>query len=285
MLMDIISLSQAIKELDFVLILTVIFILILLIIGLLIERHSLKRELQHTLYNQRDNVRHSWRNNFWQGISTEFIGAAMTAFMFGVILLVFQQYQIVENDKGDVILQMSSPDNSIAIEAVRIASQKGWLEDGTMIKADLFKANLKSAIIGSANMANAKLLFVNLEDADLRGANLAESNIRESFLKNAKLGEVDFTNSNLEGTKLEGADLHGANLAQANLDYSNLQGANFYNTKLEETKLYRAILPDGTLWTTEADMERFTNPDHPDYAETLEKINAIRAEMGLEPIE
>ena len=50
------------------------------------------------------------------------------------------------------------------------------------------------------------------------------------------------------------ADLASADLFGADLMYANLTGADF----AEDTRL-----PDGTHWTPDTDITRFTDPDHP----------------------
>jgi hypothetical protein len=52
-----------------------------------------------------------------------------------------------------------------------------------------------------------------------------------------------------------------ANLQGANLSYANLQGAVLEDAELNET----TILPDGTQWTPDTDLKRFTDPKHPNF--------------------
>ena len=47
---------------------------------------------------------------------------------------------------------------------------------------------------------------------------------------------------------------------------------------------YPAILPDGKAWTLDTDMSKFTDRQHAEYRETLEKINVISEEMGIDLI-
>jgi hypothetical protein len=66
--------------------------------------------------------------------------------------------------------------------------------------------------------------------------------------------------------------------------------ANLRDANLRDVKLIKydgsnpAILPDGIKWTIQEDMTRFTNPEHPEYLSTLEKINEIRKKLGCNPI-
>ena len=269
------SFMEAIRDLNLELMLTILLTLTLLIIGIWIGRYSLHREIQEARYHQRDNARQTWWDDFWQGLSTELFGAVITTLSFGVILLVFQQYQTIANDKTDLVLQMSSPNNAFAVEAVRVAGQKGWLFDGTLHDAQLIGANLEGVDLISANMRNANLFEINLQ-----GADLAEIHLEGADLRVANLQDTFMLFANLEGADLKHADLQRADLGEANLSGANLESAIIHDTNLED-----ATLPDGTVWTSGTDMERFTNADHPEYETTLVAINALRAEMGFTTIE
>ena len=252
-MIDTASFMEAIRDLNLELLLTILLTLALLIIGMWIGRYSLQREIQEARYHQRDAARQTWWDDFWQGISTELFGAVITTISFGVILLVFQQYQNVGNDKADLILQMGSPNNAFAVEAVRVAGQKGWLFDGTLKDAQLIGANLEGVDLISANMQGANLFEINLQDADLaeihlEGADLRFAELQESFMLFAIL---------------EGADLKGTNLQGADLGQTNLLGASLQSALFQDTNLSGATLPDGTIWTPETDMERFTDPRPP----------------------
>lgn len=112
------------------------------------------------------------------------------------------------NEKNGLIIKMSSPDNEIAEEAVRILRVKKWLFDGTLIKAKLKNANLMNVDLSDAN----------LEDANLSGASLEGSNLRKTNLANV----------NLCGTNLRNAkELSNTQLSQAN----SLKGATMVNGK------------------------------------------------------
>ncbi|MEL6526857.1 MAG: pentapeptide repeat-containing protein, partial [Chloroflexota bacterium] len=56
-------------------------------------------------------------------------------------------------------------------------------------------------------------------------------------------------------------------LKDGSLKDAYLSGAN-----LEGAYLSGAKLPDGTKWTQDTDMGRFTNPSHPEFEATLKKI-------------
>ena len=64
-------------------------------------------------------------------------------------------------------------------------------------------------------------------------------------------------------TSLFGADLRGANLTLANLMDTNLTRANLQNAVFRMTKFdMDTTLPDGSKWTPDTEMARFTDPKH-----------------------
>lgn len=136
---------------------------------------------------------------------------------------------------------MGSPDNGFAVEAVRQLRSLGWLEDGSLRGANLLEANLQKGFLRDANLQNVVLSGANMQYAFLFDANLQNAVLRWVNLQNAFLTE-------------------------ANLQNTNLVNANLQNTDLTDTKFNEfTILPDGTNWTSETDMSRFTDPNHPQF--------------------
>ncbi len=110
------------------------------------------------------------------------------------------------------------------------------------------------------------------DDGALKDAHLWDANLEGAHLWDANLQEADLIGANLQGT-----DLRWANLQEAHLEWAFLEGAN-----LRRANLKGATLPDETKYTERTDLDRFTDPYHPNFDETLEKILSIRQEMGLE---
>lgn len=61
--------------------------------------------------------------------------------------------------------------------------------------------------------------------------------------------------------RFQGANLEKANLEGANLYFANLMGARLNGARFDE----KTRLPDGTYWTADTTMLRFTNPTYPDF--------------------
>ncbi len=187
-----------------------------------------------------------------------------------------------ENDlKARLIREMGSSVNEVAIRAVEELRAKGWLSDGTLEHmkwknanlqdADLTRATLPYVNLGEANLKKAKFYEANLENACLWSANLQESNLRVVYLYNSDLWGAYLQNADLTGSYLKKANLRAVNLQQANLCAVTLTASNLTDAHLEGAILYdyqideTTILPDGTNWTAETDMSRFTNANHPQF--------------------
>ena len=135
---------------------------------------------------------------------------------------------------------------------------------------DMSGAGLQGASLQRANLAGAILDSANLAGSDLRGANL-----RKSILCRASLERADLSGANLGMSDLRLACLEHANLVRVNLNQTNMLGARLAGACIDDVDFAGAILPDGTQYTEETDLERFTDLDHPAFAATLRDVNAI----------
>ena len=165
------------------------------------------------------------------------------------------------------------------------------LKNANLHRANLIGANLQGAGLKDANLHEAFLYDVNLREANLTGANLQGTMLEQSQfneytilpdstkwtpdtdltqftdpnhphfwrgynLTGEKFKDADFRNANLHGVDLTGTSLQGADLSGA-----NMQGVFLMQTQFDET----TKLPDGTSWTDETNMTRFTDPEHPNF--------------------
>lgn len=209
----------------------------------------------------------------WAGLflnlGTELAGAVVTFILINRIIGGSEER---ERRKADLIARMGSRVNEVAVQAVEELRLHGWLTDGSLKRANLMGANLKGADLTCADLEGAAdLEEANLWKADLEGANLWKANLEWAILREADLAGADLTYANLKlaslgDAKLQGADLRGANLEWANLAGADLEGAylqaaDLWNTRFDET----TILPNGSKWTPDTDMARFTDADHPDF--------------------
>jgi len=129
--------------------------------------------------------------------------------------------------------------------------------------AELSGANLQQTNLGGVNLEDAKLIWSNLQMSEMSVANLRNAN-----LENANLQQVRLCDSSLRGAILVNANLSSADLGGADLLGANLRGAIVDNV-IWQYELYGMVtsvtLPDGTLWSDDTDITRFTDPTHPDF--------------------
>ena len=162
-----------------------------------------------------------------------------------LVVNVLYQRRDTEREKRRLILQMGSPDNAFALEAVRALRSYGWLSNGSLKEANLGKADLRNAFLVGVNLQEAFLGDANLQAADLRSARL-----QDAWLVGAKLQGAD-----LRKACLQGADLRKACLQEAKLRSANLQDADLGGANLQGANLARVEYNNDTAWP-----EGFTPP-------------------------
>lgn len=141
--------------------------------------------------------------------------------------------------------------------------------DGSQL-TDLSGANLESSSLCRASLANAIIRGANLRASKLQGANFRRAILFASDLKGA-----DLFRSNLGMADLRMACLEHANLRLANLSRANLAGAKLAGACLDQADLAGAILPDGTLFTDQSNLSKFTDSSNPEFLSTLSKVERI----------
>jgi hypothetical protein len=212
----------------------------------------------------------AWRTGDWEGLflnlGTEMLGAVAT---YVLLELFIGGRERREAKKAALIAQLGSSVKDVAVAAAEELQRHGWLYDGSLKWADLERANLQGAYLSDACLRRAWLPLANLQGADLSKANLKGADLSNADLQKAKLNKAGLVAANLFSANLQGATLKDAALQYARLEAANLQGATFsvYTT-----------LPDGTEWTLDTDMARFTDPDHPDFYCPL-KIDGVMTRM------
>jgi hypothetical protein len=126
-------------------------------------------------------------------LGTELIGAVATYALFELIIENRTRHQAeqraLEAKKAQLIAQMGSGVNDVAVAATEELRRRGWLTDGSLKSADLSRANLEGADLRNADLGGANLFRANLTRAELWGANLEGTNLSSANLRGAK---VDF---------------------------------------------------------------------------------------------
>jgi hypothetical protein len=174
----------------------------------------------------RDEDKRSWWADWQQGMSTEMTGALVATVLFGLALGYLE-----ERDTKETLQREYTRARLIYDMGSLDNSEARHAVERLRAQGWLTNRTLKDEVFIRANLRDA-----GLQAAYLRGA---------SF-ENATLTGADLTGANLLGTIFTGADLSHAQLAGA-----------FYDEK--------TVLPDGTFWTPDTDLARFTDPAHPDF--------------------
>lgn len=176
--------------------------------------------------------------SFVENLVPEAVGIAFTV----LILDRLNENRAREQLQDRLLREASGQANETAKAAIDWIRSEGWhtkpvslMEGHDFTRAKLDGAALWRSDLEGANFYKARLIGANIYQADLRNANLAFANLTQA--------------------DLIAADLRGA----------NLQGATIEQVKWHHFKHNGAILPDGSEWTAETDLERFTNPDHPQF--------------------
>lgn len=243
---------------------------------------------------------------YFTNLYTELISITVTISILDLLARKREERREIRQLKDRLIRDMRSQVNAVAIHAIeelRSQDEHNWLEDGTLqgqnlgganlAGADLEGANLQETYLGGANLEEAILESANLNGANLGSATLRAANLSSAHLDKANLGGVNLekailwntslldanldgtnlTNADLKGAKLQDAEIRGANLSNADLGYAHLEGANLQSANLTGADLRGAqfnsftVMPDGRDWTPETDVERFTNPQHPNFGQ------------------
>ncbi|MGJ3239602.1 MAG: pentapeptide repeat-containing protein [Anaerolineae bacterium] len=199
--------------------------------------------------------------DFSMNVLTEAIGVLGTV----LIVDILARYRAENERKQELIFQMGSDNNLIARSAVMLLKQRGWTKNGSLKNAQLGNTNLSDEDLVYANLEKTSFVWAtcvktNFSSANLRGADFYSANLEKAIFSGADLENSNFRGANLTGavfshTRLQNADLRSANMSEAFLMNADITGAN----------LEKSTLPDGTRWTSNTDMRRFTDPTHSDF--------------------
>lgn len=173
----------------------------------------------------------------YHNMHAEIVGIGITVLILGNA----DEYIRNKVEKRRLILQMGSPNNEFATEAVRMLKTKGWLFNEATNKINLAginlsKADLNETYLEHAYIVSAKLNWSNLGETHMKGANLSDSEINHSNLSfadcnGAVLNNASLRNSNLTFANLISADLHRVDFQNANIICTDLSPCRFDRCK------------------------------------------------------
>lgn len=230
-------------------------------------------------------------NDFYANTSTELGSIAITVIIIDKLARRRDRLEKQEEEFNKTVQKLKSSVNSLALEAMEELWTKGWLTDGSLHGQDLSRADLRGADFGHADLTRVRFSdqrygeakfdeTTRLPDNTFWKADTDMSKFTDpkhpyywrgyTLWKTYKQNE-DYRNSNLYGANLKHSTLYRVNFSGADMRYSNMQKANLSEANLMNAKLSNAlfdentILPDGKKWTPETDIQRYTDPEHPDF--------------------
>ncbi len=160
----------------------------------------------------------------------------------GILLLIgdrLVEKGLEERDQINLVLELGSFFNPVAVEAARRLKAQGWNYSRHLNGAYLVRANLQGAWLDHFNFRQAKLGYANLKN---------------TFLREADLESAILWNADLQGADLSKADLSYARFARANLQGARLAGANLHKAVILDEQLAvayslrGATMPDGSRY-------------------------------------
>jgi hypothetical protein len=203
----------------------------------------------------------AWQSGNWIGLArtvgAEMVGAGLIYLLLERVAGRIERHEV---EKALLTDQLGSRVREVAVGAAEKLRWHSWLHDGSLRGARLEKANLQRAYLWQSDLGEA-----NLGGANLQGADLGASVLKGANLGHADLREADLWQADLRGADLWLADLQSANLDAANLQCAYLRYANLREARLGQANLQGATLPDGRRWRPGVDMDRYTDPMHPDF--------------------
>lgn len=231
--------------------------------------------------SDRKSKKIDWHIDFWQGVSTEMVGAVITTILLTVIVSIVQDAADRETYRKDLIRNLGSSDNGFALQSVDLLREEGWLMDGTLAEISLTAADLRNADLSNANLTGVDLRFADLRGANLFNANLSNADLRYTLMQQVntrdlfdvddarqalrdklfdfeRLAEAPFnfaaiailqawaysTRANLQGADLRFADLSGSDLSFSDFSDAILLDARFNGANLFMVDLSGAIVSE-----------------------------------------
>lgn len=191
------------------------------------------------------------RTSYLTNLYTSILSIAVTVFVIDLLNRRRDEQRELKMEKQRLTRQLGSRVNTEALRAAEEFWEHEWIKDGTLREARLVGANLQGARFTMGELQGIDFSTANLQEASFVWANLENSLFAVTDLRQAKLQWANLKGANLWAAKLQGADLLRANLQEVKLIDAQFD---------EDT-----VLPDSNKWGADTDMNRFTDPQHPQF--------------------
>ncbi|MEX2030707.1 MAG: pentapeptide repeat-containing protein [Anaerolineales bacterium] len=167
-------------------------------------------------------------------IITDLFGIALAVFILDAMYRLRSDAEL----KKVLIAKLGSKNNAVATEAIHELKARGWLADGSLVRAFLISANLDGNSFTGADLRRVSFSF-----ASLKATSWFEANVQGAFFDGADLQNAHLS-MHAVGPHFAEADLSGAMLYKA-----NLRGAHVRDEQLSRARsLWGATMPDGRLY-------------------------------------
>lgn len=213
-------------------------------------------------------------SGFGSNLWAEFLGIIATYFIIDYLHARHNEKRREQDLKDRLLHEVRSPEGTISRHAFFELQEKRLIYGESSILRNAFLQGAKPVRtdLRRARLNRANLVLTDFSETLFHNANIEEAKLMEAKLDDAVLVYANLKNADLQGAYLTRANLAGADLRGANLRHVQMQNANFamiggsieridLPEKLSET----TILPDGDSWKPGIDMNRFTDPDHPEF--------------------
>ncbi len=195
------------------------------------------------------------------------VGNAVWA-IFDLFVGEIKQKDEHEQKIQDLIREMGSSVNAVAIRATEELYRLGMLDDGSLNGKDFHGADLRGSrfLRGSvlqqtnfnqAHLEGTELGSIHFEEAKMFGVHLEGASMMGVRLERAQLGRAHLEGAKLWNANLRGANFNRANLKGASLKWADIRGASFDHALFDGN----TVLPDGLYWERREDLYRYTDPE------------------------
>ena len=186
-------------------------------------------------YKQEDFTFDLFIQDFHANIVTELGGIAVTI----LVVDFFYRKQSLNERRSQLIRELGSTHNVIALRSLSELRAQGWLSDGSLKNAFFEYSDLRDANLSGANLSGSWLYSINLEKSNLHRVNFENVSMLDVNLSNANMAKANLKGlnySSILSKKINGVDTREV-VAKRNNDL--LKNA---------LCLSGAIMPDGKIY-------------------------------------
>jgi hypothetical protein len=209
-----------------------------------------------------------YRSNLY----TTAVGVLITVSVLDLAARRREEIQKKIQRKELLLSEMRSGINTVARRAAEQLREDARKE-GTLPSfrgEDFINANLDGIGFSDGDFQETHFVFSSLNDTRFFDCNFEKAFICATGLKGGYISRCNFRQATLVLVDLENTILTANVLAGADLSHANLKGVTFREGNMISGK---TIMPDGTNWSSNMDMRRFTDPEHPNFWRSDDKTS------------